>query len=64
MNEKYDITYLRSTLCCLSKQLPIYDVLKTLTIDEAIVLRNELRGAYNRKLNQFLELAFKNKIGD
>lgn len=62
--KKYDIDELRSTLCCMSKQLPIYETLNTLDISEARELRDLLRGDKNARLNQFLELAFKNKIGD
>lgn len=60
----YDINMLRDTLCCLSKQQPIYDLINTLSTTELITLRNELRGTNTNRLNQFLELAFKNKIGD
>jgi len=64
MTQKYDIQLLRETLCCTSKQLPIYQTLANLDIQEARILRDELRGPSKAKLNQFLELAFKNKIGD
>lgn len=60
----YDINYLRDTLCCLSKQQPIYDLINTLPVNDLITLRNELRGSSTNRLNQFLELAFKNKIGE
>lgn len=60
----YDINLLRDTLCCPSKQQPIYELISKLPINELIVLRNELRGSSTNRLNQFLELAFKNKIGE
>jgi hypothetical protein len=41
----------------------IYQAMKNLDNDELTVLRDELRKANNGKLNSFLEMEFKNRIG-
>jgi len=58
----YDLPYLVSCLCCISKYQQIFDAMKTLNNDELIQLRDDLRKAHGRNLNQFIEMEFKNRI--
>ena len=51
-------------LCCIPKFQTIYNVMDTLTIDELIILKQQLtEHSKNHRLNQFLELEFKNRLG-
>lgn len=61
---KYDIEFLISCLCCVPKFQHIYEVMAKLNDDELKVLYRELKkGNDNKKLNQFLEMEFKNRLG-
>ena len=60
---KYDLPLLISCVCCVPKFHYIYQAMKNLDNDELVVLRDELRKANNGKLNSFLEMEFKNRIG-
>lgn len=65
MPNKYDIDALATCLCCMDKFHHIYDVMRDLNRDELLILRTELRNrTVQKKLNQFLELDFKNKLGE
>ena len=62
--KKYDIGFLVSCLCCEPKFQHIFEVMAKLDNDELNVLYRELKeGNSNKKLNQFLELEFKNRLG-
>ena len=64
MHPKYDIDALGTYLCCPDKFHHIHKVMNELTREELIVLRDELRSrTVQKRLNQFLELDFQNKIG-
>lgn len=63
-NQKYNLGFLISCLCCEPKFQHIYEVMSQLDVEELKVLHKELKqGNGNKKLNQFLELEFKNRIG-
>lgn len=63
-NKKYDINFLISCLCCEPKFQHIFEAMSKLNNDELKVLHKELKaGNDNKKLNQFLELEFKNRLG-
>ena len=60
----YDLPFLISCLCCVSKYSHIYEAMKGLSVEEIKTLRYELRKAHGRNLNSWLEMEFKNKIGE
>lgn len=61
---KYDLPFLISCLCCIPKFQYIFEIMRKLDNEELKTLRDELRKANGRKLNQFLEMEFKNRIGE
>lgn len=64
MQKKYDIDSLATCLCCADKFHHIYSAMQGLDRNELITLRDELRSrTVQKRLNQFLELDFNNKIG-